>query len=85
MERKLTKVVDETEITVIGKMCSCGTDAANDLCSWECPDTYRVRGNDAVLWKREEKVGFDHKILWVEGKNKTEKWLVFARFFAHFR
>ena len=41
MERKLTKVVDGTEITETGKMCSCGTDVANDLCSWECPDTYR--------------------------------------------
>ena len=39
MERKLTKVVDGTEITVTGRMCSCGTDVANDLCSWECPDT----------------------------------------------
>lgn len=39
MERKLTKVVDGTEITVGGKMCSCGTDVANDLCSWECSDT----------------------------------------------
>ena len=44
MERKLTKVVDGTEITVTGKMCSCGTDVTNDLCSWECPDTCRVRG-----------------------------------------
>lgn len=44
MERKLTKVVDGTEITETGKMCSCGTDVANDLCSWECPDTYRSRG-----------------------------------------
>lgn len=43
MERKLTKVVDGTEITVGGKMCSCGTDVANDLCSWECPDTYGSR------------------------------------------
>lgn len=24
---------------------------------------------DEVLWKREEKVGFDHKMLWFEGKN----------------
>ena len=39
MERKLTKVVDGTEIIETGKMCSCGTDVANDLCSWECPDT----------------------------------------------
>lgn len=39
MERKLTKVVDGTEITVSGKMCSCGTDVANDLCSWESTDT----------------------------------------------
>ena len=39
MERKLTKVVDGTEITETGKMCSCGTDVANDLCSWEYLDT----------------------------------------------
>ena len=39
MERKLTKVVDGTEITETGKMCSCGTDVANNLCSWECLDT----------------------------------------------
>ena len=39
MERKLTKVVDGTEITVGGKMCSCGTDMANVLWSWEGPDT----------------------------------------------
>ena len=43
MERKLTKVVDGTEITVSGKMCSCGTDVANDLCSWESTDTCRNR------------------------------------------
>lgn len=42
MERKLTKVVDGTEITETGKMCSCGTDVANDLCSWECHDTGRA-------------------------------------------
>ena len=41
MERKLTKVVDGTEITVGGKMCSCGTDVANDLCSSESTDTGR--------------------------------------------
>ncbi len=28
-----------------------------------------VRDNGAVLWKREEIVGFDHKMLWFEGKN----------------
>ena len=33
MKRKLTKVVDGTEITVGGKMCSCGTDVADNLCS----------------------------------------------------
>lgn len=44
MERKLTKVVDGTEITVSRKMCSCGTDVVNDLCSWECPDTHRDGG-----------------------------------------
>ena len=27
---------------------------------------------------------FDHKMLWFEGKNWTEKWLVFARFFCPF-
>ena len=41
MERKLTKVVDGTEITETGKMCSCGTDVVDNLCSWECPDTCR--------------------------------------------
>lgn len=41
MERKLTKVVDGTEITVGGKMCSCGTDVADNLCSPRCPDTRR--------------------------------------------
>ena len=69
MERKLTKVVDGTEITVGGipenkfsgssdknadkshslssrKMCSCGTDVADNLCSWECPDT--LRGHNSV-------------------------------------
>ena len=46
MERKLTKVVDGTEIIETGKMCSYGTDVANDLCSWECPDT---RGNGSSI------------------------------------
>lgn len=46
MERKLTKVVGETEITETGKMCSCGTDVANYLCSWECHDTCRDCGVD---------------------------------------
>lgn len=45
MKRKLTKVVDGTEITVGGKMCSCGTDVANDLCSWESTDTRGERGS----------------------------------------
>ena len=53
MERKLTKVVDGTEITVGGKMCSCGTDVANDLCSWECPDT---RGDGMFTCKRVDKL-----------------------------
>ena len=39
MERKLTKVVDGTEITVSRKMCSCGTDVVDNLCSWESTDT----------------------------------------------
>lgn len=41
MERKLTKVVDETG----NKMCSCGTDVVKDLCSSESIDTcgeYRI-------------------------------------------
>lgn len=41
MERKLTKVVDGTEITVSRKMCSCGTDVVDNLCSWESTDTHR--------------------------------------------
>ena len=40
--------------------------------------------NDAVLWKREEKVGFDHKMLWFEGENWSENRPVFARFFCSF-
>ena len=43
MERKLTKVVDGTEIIETGKMCSCGTDVVDNLCSWECPDTCGMR------------------------------------------
>ena len=43
MERKLTKVVDGTEITVGGKMCSCGTDVANDLCSFSPVRALRSR------------------------------------------
>lgn len=51
MERKLTKVVDGTEITVTGipenKFSgSSDTDVANNLCSWECPDTCGVRSID---------------------------------------
>ena len=57
MERKLTKVVDGTEITETGKMCSCGTDVANHLCSWECPDTCGVRSIDVTSSEvRREKV-----------------------------
>lgn len=41
MKRKLTKVVDGTEITTSEKMCSCGTDVADNLCSPGCPDTCR--------------------------------------------
>ena len=29
--------------------------------------------SDAELWKREEIVGLDHKMLWFEGKNWDEK------------
>ncbi len=31
-----------------------------------------MRGNDAVLWKGEEFVGLDHKMLWFEGKKQTK-------------
>lgn len=41
MKRKLTKVVDGTEITTSEKMCSCGTNVADNLCSPRCPDTCR--------------------------------------------
>ena len=56
MERKLTKVVDGTEITETGKMCSCGTDVANDLCSWECPDTCRKRCTFRKDRRKEENI-----------------------------
>jgi hypothetical protein len=39
MERKLTKVVDETGNNRTVRMCSCGTDVVKDLCSSECIDT----------------------------------------------
>lgn len=39
MERKLTKVVDETGNNRTEKMCSCGTDVVKDLCSSESIDT----------------------------------------------
>ncbi len=45
---------------------------------------WRLCNNDAVLWKREEKVGFDHKMLWFEGENWSENRPVFARFFCPF-
>jgi len=48
MKRKLTKVVDGTEITTSEKMCSCGTDVADNLCSPGCPDTCGVRDFDAT-------------------------------------
>jgi hypothetical protein len=39
MERKLTKVVDETGNNRTEKMCSCGTDVVKDLYSSESIDT----------------------------------------------
>lgn len=44
MERKLTKVVDGTEITMSGRMCSYSTDVVNHLCSSENADTCRECG-----------------------------------------
>lgn len=45
MERKLTKVVDETGNNRTEKMCSCGTDVVKDLCSSESIDTCGDGGN----------------------------------------
>ena len=76
MERKLTKVVDGTEITETGKMCSCGTDVANNLCSWECPDTC----GDGLLAVEETLIlcglaGFfeDYVPVFLAGKNVDRK------------
>ena len=44
-------------------------DDSNILQSNTSPDACGVCNNDAVLWKREEKVGFDHKMLCSTGKN----------------
>lgn len=57
MERKLTKVVDGTEITTSEKMCSCGTDVADNLCSPGCPDTcgdgsFDVTKRKIIVWNR---------------------------------
>lgn len=48
MERKPTKVVDGAEITMSGRMCSCGTDVANHLCSSENTDTRGDSVSDEV-------------------------------------
>jgi hypothetical protein len=51
MERKLTKVVDETGNNRTEKMCSCGTDVVKDLYSSESIDTcgeYRVYTKNKV-------------------------------------
>ena len=50
-------------------MYSSSSDTTEELCSSSVTDTRGVRDNDAVLWKREEKVGFDHKMLYSTGKN----------------
>lgn len=39
MEKKLTKVVDETGNNRTEKMCLCDTDVVKDLCSSESTDT----------------------------------------------
>lgn len=45
MEKKLAVIVDNNEgITTResnAEMCSCGTDVVMEMCSSECPDTYR--------------------------------------------
>lgn len=43
MERKLTKVVDETGNNGTIRMCSCDTDVVKDLYSSESIDTCGVR------------------------------------------
>ena len=43
---------------------SFSSDELEEMYSSSTPDTCGVCNNDAVLWKREEKVGFDHKMLW---------------------
>ena len=76
MERKLTKVVDGTEITVTGRMCSCGTDVANDLCSWESTDTC---GDDCVTTTKgyleilDFTLFFDHFVFTPNAENVLEK------------
>lgn len=50
-------------------MCSDISDEVKGVCSDVSLNTRGVRDNDAVLWKREEKVGFDHKMLYSTGKN----------------
>ena len=52
-----------------GELCSSSLDTTEELYSSSATDACRVCNNDAVLWKREEKVGFDHKMLWFKGKN----------------
>ena len=40
--------------------------------------------NDAVLWKKEEFAGLDHKMLWFEGKNWDENDQFLPNFFGWF-
>lgn len=49
--------------------CSFTEDEVDIMCSKDAYGARGVRDNDAVLWKREEKVGFDHKMLYSTGKN----------------
>ena len=45
-------------------VCSFEEHEAENVCSNKDAVARWVRDNDAVLWKREEKVRFDHKKLW---------------------
>ncbi len=76
MESRLAEVVDKTVIVEVDtelSLCSCESDVVDETCSLGGDDTRRGNNNDAVLWKREELDGINHKMLWFEGKNWTEK------------
>ncbi len=53
MKNRLAEVVDKTVIMeqdTDEKMCSCGSDVVDEMCSSGDADTYRSRDKDDVLW-----------------------------------